>query len=242
MNINNNNYIKSFLVKNVNRHDDFSFNIDSKNVITTFVNPLTFRMDTHFFEDTLTQFDNVYCDGGLLAKFLSFSTKNNFARVSFDGNSLACLIFRECVHFNLKIAIIGSTDGNLYSAAEILKKNKLRICYKHNGFFDKVEEKSIIQDLKDTNPDIIILGLGGGKQEELMVKIKAQVDFKYGFTCGGYIDQIASGKSLQFYPNWVNKYHLRAFYRLIKERKNLLRRYLLDYSTFYKEFLKEIIK
>ena len=37
-----------------------------------------------------------------------------------------------------------------------------------------------------------------------------------GFTCGGFLHQTA--QRMNYYPDWINKYNLRAFYRLYKEK------------------------
>ena len=36
------------------------------------------------------------------------------------------------------------------------------------------------------------------------------------FTCGGFLHQTSD--NINYYPEWVNKYNLRAFYRLFHER------------------------
>lgn len=60
--------------------------------------------------------------------------------------------------------------------------------------------------------------------------MKAQGWRGWGFTCGGFLDQLGSG--LYYYPQWVDQMNLRFAYRLLKEPRRLWRRYFFEYSRF----------
>ena len=62
------------------------------------------------------------------------------------------------------------------------------------------------------------------------MKLRAQGFSGLGFTCGGFLDQLA--ESQHYYPAWIDKADLRWLYRLCKEPRRLLRRYTLDYAPF----------
>jgi len=80
------------------------------------------------------------------------------------------------------------------------------------------------------NPDIVIAGMGGVKQEKFLLDLVARGWRGVGFTCGGYLDQLA--KRYHYYPRWVDRYNLRFAYRLWQEPSRLWRRYLLEYPLF----------
>ncbi|MCJ0978358.1 WecB/TagA/CpsF family glycosyltransferase [Rhodococcus sp. ARC_M12] len=73
--------------------------------------------------------------------------------------------------------------------------------------------------------DLALIGLGPGLQEEFALELAGLVDDGIIATCGGFIDQYASGT---YYPDWAYKYRLNWLVRLWKEPRRLWRRYTVD--------------
>lgn len=58
--------------------------------------------------------------------------------------------------------------------------------------------------------------MGSPLQEQFALDLKKSGYNGVVFTCGGFLHQTARG--IKYYPEWVNKYNLRAFYRLFHEK------------------------
>lgn len=103
-----------------------------------------------------------------------------------------------------------------------------------NGYFSsEAEMKKNCERVNESAPDIVICGMGAPMQEKYLVNLKNTGWKGAGFTCGGYLDQIVERDGLAYYPDWANKYHLRALYRMFREPKRLIPRYTLHYMPFY---------
>lgn len=87
----------------------------------------------------------------------------------------------------------------------------------------KVENDSIIEQINQTDPDFVWVGLGAPKQEVWMAEHQGKVKgLMLGVGAG--FDYFA-GK-LQRAPKWMQKRNLEWVYRLWQEPKRLFRRYL----------------
>src|SRR5690606_14863225 len=94
-----------------------------------------------------------------------------------------------------------------------------------DGYFSDQEQIKIKAKIKELSPDLIFLGMGSPKQEELAIVLKNPKLTVY--TCGAFISQTAN-YGVNYYPYLINKLHLRWLYRIFKE-KGLVRRYLIEY-------------
>ena len=74
---------------------------------------------------------------------------------------------------NYRIAFLGAKEEIIQKAKEnFLKKYpNLNFVYTRNGYFD--DENKIIEEIKSANPQILLVGLGSPKQEEIIVKLKS---------------------------------------------------------------------
>jgi N-acetylglucosaminyldiphosphoundecaprenol N-acetyl-beta-D-mannosaminyltransferase len=72
--------------------------------------------------------------------------------------------------------------------------------------------------------------MGASIQERFLLRLVATGWSGFGFTCGGYLDQLVDG--MHYYPRWVDAANLRWAYRLIREPRRLSRRYGMEYPYF----------
>jgi len=201
----------------------------------TFVNPGSVReatMNAAYCED-LQSHDLVYADGILLAKFASWYRNENILRTSFDGNSLAPPVFEYCSNNNLKVYLVGARQGIALKASEVIRLHfGVRIIGTYTGHINDSDRLALMNSLVKLSPDLLVIAMGVPQQERFAVELRELGWKGVSISCGGYLDQIVSG-GVQYYPEWINRYNLRAFYRLVREPRRLGRRYFLHYSTFY---------
>jgi|SRR5690242_9027303 len=210
-----------------------------KPVTVTFCNPLSFKILKHNkdYYKYLEEIDFIYSDGMLLCSFIKKVTRQQCIRASFDGNSIASSVFELCKNYNKRVALVGTTDEHIVNAVEKLS-DKLNIVYYRNGFFSNdTEINNFFDELEAHKVDTIIFGMGAPYQERMLHLLKERKFKGIAFSCGGYLEQLAR-KDVVYYPEFFNKYNLRWLYRILDEPGKLLRRYLIDYSFFYIEYVK----
>ncbi|WP_423162763.1 WecB/TagA/CpsF family glycosyltransferase [Stenotrophomonas maltophilia] len=203
--------------------------------LVTFANPHSVRlmMDRQDYSSTLAQFDVVLPDGNLLAQSATRQLGRTIERKSFDGNSLAPEVLSFCQRIGLRVALVGGVEGVASAAASLFRKEfGVEVVFTRSGFFANAEQRNqCFQALREQNVDVVICGMGAPHQDRFLLELKASGWRGLGFTCGGYLDQaLASG--VKYYPDWVNRFNLRAPYRLLREPRRLWRRYLIEYQPF----------
>lgn len=207
--------------------------------IYTFLNPVSY-LDALNNKILFTKFDGIFADGGLLVKAVQLCYGKKIQRRSFDMTSLAPLLFDYAQDNGKSIAIVASKQESIEQAVKILiaKYPKLSILYFRNGYFNTNEEKmDTVHKIVLLKPDFLIVGMGIVKQEDFLLKVKDAGYLGVGFTCGGFIHQIAKDKA-EYYPEWIDKHGLRFIYRMYKEPHTRYR-YFKTAFVFPIIFLKE---
>lgn len=211
--------------------------------LITFCSPYAIKIvqDNELYLDMLSRFDHVYCDGMLLVKHCNYLVKGKrYVRQSFDGNSLAADFFSCCVANHSRVAFVGGVPGVSEKAAELAKDLfGINVVFERDGFFDG-DYAELYSQIVAHDVNVIVVGMGVVYQEECLLKLQALGWRGIGVTCGGYFDQMVCGSSAKYYPDWVNRYNLRAIYRLIKEPRRLGKRYFIDYLPFYRDVLRYV--
>jgi N-acetylglucosaminyldiphosphoundecaprenol N-acetyl-beta-D-mannosaminyltransferase len=205
-------------------------------LVVTFVNPASVAMAGRHgsFRQALERFDLVLPDGIGMAIAVRRLAGLPAARISFDSTSLALPVMRLAEERRHGIALVGGrAEVALHAAAE-MRRNFPGLGRVHtwHGYGDV---EATIRAILAAAPAIVICGMGAGAQEEFLLRLVAAGWRGVGFTCGGYLDQLAGG--LHYYPPWVDRANLRWAYRLAREPGRLWRRYLFDYGHFAGRFL-----
>lgn len=154
-------------------------------------------------------------------------------RLSFDMTSLAPKVFEHCSNKGLPVAIVGAKESEVSTAVSVFKKDypNINICYYRDGYFtNEQERKQCFDKIKESGAKVVIVGMGTPIQEQFLVDLRESGWQGTGYTCGGFLHQTAS-KGAQYYPNWINRLHLRWLYRMWDEPK-LIKRYMLYYPQF----------
>ena len=103
-----------------------------------------------------------------------------------------------------------------------------------DGYFDDNKKAKIIQKIRETKPDILLVGTGAPKQEKIIDELLNEKIFKIGIGCGGSID-VLSG-IVKRAPKLFIKLHIEWAWRLIKQPSRIGRMMVLP------KFLKEVKK
>ncbi len=200
-------------------------------VLVTFVNPgvVPLARRSAAFRQALREFDYVLPDGVGMCLAVQWLHGRPAERVSFDTTSLAPVVFGWASSHSLRVVLVGGAPGVADTARARISESfpALQIAGSFDGF-GAMEAKA--RAVRELEPDIVICGMGSVRQESFLLELKAQGWRGWGFTCGGYLDQLSQG--MAYYPRWVDAANLRWAYRLMREPGRLWRRYLIDYSHF----------
>tara|TARA_B100001758_G_C18411122_1_gene615762 strand:- start:1833 stop:2501 length:669 start_codon:yes stop_codon:yes gene_type:complete len=213
--------------------------INNKNKkLTTFLNPFSYflvRRDGIRLDDF-----NIEIDGGLLVHILNIfgiSCK----RKSFDMTSMAPIVFNNAIKNNKSVYFVGTRMDVIDLAIKNIQKEfpELNILGYHDGYISERKKVKILKDINNLNIDYVICGMGTPLQEQFLLSLQASGWSGTGYTCGGFLHQTAS--QINYYPYWINRLGLRAFYRMYDEPK-LVKRYFIDYPKAIVIIFYDLIK
>lgn len=197
---------------------DYNNIFNKKGRIYTFLNPYGYNLVRKKVEifDTI---DGIFFDGILLCLFYRIFYGKKISRRSFDMTTVARNLFDRISTTNETIYFIGAREEEIQRTMVKFKEQfGLNIVGYRNGFFQSPEEREIaIKKIIDTAPDFVIVGMGAIIQDQFIVDLKKSNYTGIAFTCGGFLHQAAD--NLYYFPEIINKLHLRSIYRLIKEKQ-----------------------
>lgn len=187
----------------------------------TFINPANmFKFLESEYENC---FDYVLSDGILLCSILSFSGRYT-ERISFDFSSIATDIFNIANENKLSLFCVGGCSKEIKLFEEKINSLYPGINLMCASGFEKFEVYAEI--ITNFKPDICVLSLGAGLQEQYTVELEKLYSDAVFFTSGAFVSQ--TSKKLYYYPSLVNSLNIRWFYRFVFE-KHVRRRLLFIY-------------
>ncbi|RUT01790.1 UDP-N-acetyl-D-mannosamine transferase [Dulcicalothrix desertica PCC 7102] len=110
------------------------------------------------------------------------------------------------------------------------KYNRLNICGFHHGYFSNSETPKIVEAIKQSQAQILIVGMGVPRQENFIQENFSQLGVNLAIGVGGTFQVIAGTKRRA--PLWMQQVGLEWFYRLLQEPGRLWKRYLVTNSQF----------
>ncbi len=130
------------------------------------------------------------------------------------------------------IFFLGAKKTTIIQVKEILKKRypELFIAGIHHGYFTPQENKNVINLIKESNADILIVGMGMPLQERWILDNFDKINVKIAFDAGAVFDFIA-GEKLRC-PKWMGDAGFEWLFRLVLEPRRLWRRYLIGNPLF----------
>lgn len=147
------------------------------------------------------------------------AVEKRIPRLSFDMSGMAVDLFARLNNNKETVYFVGAKQEELEATIRQIKASypQINIVGYRNGYFLLKEHRdSELQRIVTTDPDFVIVGMGSPIQEQFAIDLKEAGYKGIVFTCGGFLHQTAAG--IKYYPDWINKYNLRAFYRLYKEK------------------------
>ncbi len=234
--------IKEFITKiycSASKYPDEIFSTRGK--IYTCVNSFSyhiFRKNPELYKDM----DGLFVDGMTMCWWIKALWSHRVPRLSFDMTGIAVDLFAKLNQSDESIYFIGTHPKYIENTIKQIQSAYpgMNISGFRNGYFNSEKEREDeIKNIIRLKPDFTIVGMGLSLQENFASDLRKAGYKGVVFTCGGFLHQTAS--NINYYPEWINKYNLRAFYRLYKEKGLLKRLYyvLLEFPlTFTYDSLK----
>ncbi|MFH1739974.1 MAG: exopolysaccharide biosynthesis polyprenyl glycosylphosphotransferase, partial [bacterium] len=131
-----------------------------------------------------------------------------------------------------KIYLLGGEDGIAEQAALQLTSRypNLQVVGHHHGFFDEEKDGEVLEDIRRTRPDILLVGMGAPKQELWIREHLENLNVPVAWGVGGLLDYCAEKFSRA--PEWMRHGGLEWLYRFMLEPRRLWRRYILGNIIF----------
>lgn len=207
----------------VSNYPDIAFS--KKGTINTCVNPYSYHIARrHGY--VYDKMDGLYVDGMLMTTLINLFWKKKIRRLSFDMTGMAVDLFERLNSNGETIYFIGSKQDDLEASVNHIQSSYpgMHVAGYRNGYFsNEAERQDVINKIVALNPDFVIIGMGSPLQEKFAIDLKDSGYKGIAFTCGGFLHQTSKG--IHYYPHWVNRFNLRAIYRIFHERGLLGRLY-----------------
>lgn len=197
----------------------------AERAVYTCVNPFSYhlvRRHTELYESM----DGLFVDGMTMCWLIRLLWGRRIPRLSFDMSGMAADLFShlDTDRTDRSIYFLGTKQKVLEETVKQFRENypNMNIAGFRNGYFIDVDDRrNAINEIVRSNSDFAVIGMGAPLQEQFALDLKNSGYKGVVFTCGGFLHQ--SANNINYYPEWINKYNLRAFYRLYRE-KGLWRR------------------
>lgn len=206
-----------------------------KGKLITFLNPFYIEKQKSQL-NLYSKFDYICSDGMLPIILNRFWNKSKSIRISFDMTSLAKSVFEYLSISQQGLFFIGATQENINSFIKTVKRSyNLNISGWHHGYI-KGNFDIVVKEVITSGAEIVVVGMGAPLQDEFAVYLKESGFKGTIYTCGGFFHQTT--ERINYYPEWINRWNLRTFYRLVHERYVWGRiikyypRFIINYSLF----------
>lgn len=139
------------------------------------------------------------------------------ARVT--GIELAEALCRESAARGLSLYFLGAEPGVVDEAAANMRAQYpgVRIVGTHHGYFRKEGPAAVLADIKATQPDIVLVGMGSPYQEQFIDEELARLGVPVAIGVGGSFD-VLSGR-VERAPEIFIRLRLEWLYRIASDRK-----------------------
>jgi len=142
------------------------------------------------------------------------------------GYDLAQALFLHLAQTGKTVYFLGGTEASVTKAKTNMeaKYPGLRIVGCHDGYFDAKKEITILEDIREKRPDLLLAGLGFPRQEK-WIDAHKDLPVRLMIGVGGSFD-VMSG-TVKRAPVFFQKIGMEWFYRLLCQPSRLRRQMIL---------------
>lgn len=111
-----------------------------------------------------------------------------------------------------------------------LRYPRLRIVGAHHGYVSGPEEQAVIEDIRRTAPDLLLVALGSPRQETWIAQHADTLNARVCFAVGGLFDFLSGDKKRA--PLWMRRLGIEWLFRLMLDPKAKWDRTLIEIPVF----------
>jgi len=149
-----------------------------------------------------------------------------------NGTDLTPLILKLAAERGWRVFLLGAAPGVAEKAAAkfLATTPGLEIAGTHSGYFKGGELDSVIEQIRELQTDVLIVGMGNPVQEQWLARHQAQTGARLGVGVGAFLD--FSAGVFPRAPLWMQQMKIEWLYRMSREPRRLWKRYLVEAPVF----------
>jgi len=131
-----------------------------------------------------------------------------------------------------RVYFLGARPEALSRLIEVVKKDfpGVQIAGYRDGYFTEAQEEMVAKGIRDSNADILFVGISPPKKEIFLSKWHRYLNVPVCHGVGGSFDVLAGVTKRA--PFWMQKSGLEWFYRVLQEPRRMWKRYLVTNTIF----------
>ena len=152
------------------------------------------------------------------------------------GSSLVWPMGERAAQEGRSVYLLGGAPGAGARADEVMRERypSLRLCGNSSPWIDSPptpsQVESIVSELSKAAPDILLVGMGSPKQEQLIRILRERLPSTWMIGVGITFSFISG--DLKRAPEWMREMGLEWMHRLYQDPRRLAKRYLIDDLPF----------
>jgi N-acetylglucosaminyldiphosphoundecaprenol N-acetyl-beta-D-mannosaminyltransferase len=157
---------------------------------------------------------------------------NQNVRENINGTDMLPFLCAAAEQAGVSFYLLGGRPGVPEGAAAWIAQRypQLKVAGCRNGYFSGEEEPEVVQAVKSSGADILLVALGAPRQEKWIAAHKDQLGAKICIGVGGLLD-FYSGR-ISRAPVWMRELGMEWFYRFWQEPRRMWRRYFVGNAVF----------
>ena len=159
-----------------------------------------------------------------------------------NGTDLMERLVEVAARRGYSVYFLGAQEEVVRKTVEIhkLRYPELRVAGWRNGYFSSEEESQIIQEIRDSKAQILLVGISTPFKEKWIAQHLNRLRVPVCHGVGGSFDVVAG--FVERAPVWMQNWGLEWVYRLYQEPRRMWKRYLITNSKFICLVLLEAFK
>jgi N-acetylglucosaminyldiphosphoundecaprenol N-acetyl-beta-D-mannosaminyltransferase len=163
-----------------------------------------------------------------------------------SGSSLVRTLPAAGRALGTSIFLLGGAPGVAEAAAEELRRSVAGVniagtlCPPVGFERSPAQLKAIEATLAQADPDVVFVGLGFPKQDQLIAQLRTRFPRTWFVSCGISLSYL-SGDVVRA-PEWIQQLGLEWLHRLVQEPRRLARRYLVQGFPFFARLLMSAVR
>jgi N-acetylglucosaminyldiphosphoundecaprenol N-acetyl-beta-D-mannosaminyltransferase len=178
------------------------------------------------FRECVQQADIIHADGGFLVTLSKYLTGPEIPERSATTDMIHDFAqrFEESGH---SFYLLGATEEvNRLCVQELERRYpKLKIAGARSGYFSNEDEPEIIEQINASGADVVWVGMGKPREQEIALRWKSKLSTSWIVTCGGCFNYITGHYKRA--PKWMQDYNVEWVHRLLHNPRQLFWRYLV---------------